>query len=439
MSVLHAVAVALIMCISVLAAWAHAEPAPASTSNVAVSAARLLDVRTGRYLERPLVLIADGRITAVGTQGQLALPQGTRTIDLPGLTLLPGLIDMHVHLDSDPRYGGYSYLQFTDSFWPVIAVRNASVTLNASFTTVRNMGAERFNDVGLMQGIDEGLVTGPRVVPAGHAIGATGGHCDSTYFPPSMDQQSPAVADGPDALRRMVRLQHKYGAKVIKICATGGVFSNDAVGVQQMRLEEIRAVTDEAHMLDLRVAAHAHGPEGIRAAIEAGVDTIEHASLVDDAGIRMARAAGTWFGMDIYNTDYTQAAGRANGTRESEIKKDADIGEAQRQNFCKAVKGGVRQIFSSDAGVYPHGDNARQFAVMVKYCATPLQAIQAATVNAAEALGMSSDVGEASAGHFGDLIGVEGDPLTDVRVLEQAKFVMKGGAVVRAPLSAARM
>ena len=209
--------------------------------------------------------------------------------------------------------------------------------------------------------------------------------------------------------------------------------SLDAVGVQQMNLAEIRAATEEAHMLNLRVAAHAHGPEGIRAAIEGGVDTIEHASLVDDAGIRMARAAGTWFGMDIYNTDYTQATGRANGTRESELKKDADIGEAQRQNFCKAVKAGVRQIFSSDAGVYPHGDNARQFAVMVRYCATPLQAVQSATVNAADALGMSSDVGEVSAGHYGDLIGVEGDPLNDVRVLEHVRFVLKGGEVVRRP------
>ena len=416
-------------------ALARAEPTDRALAPtvVAVTAARLLDVHTGRYLERPLVIITDGRITAVGTQGALAVPDGARKVDLPRLTLLPGLIDMHVHLDSDPRYGGYNYLAFTDSFWAVVAVRNAALTLRAGFTTVRNVGAEGFNDVGLMQGIDEGMVIGPRIIPAGHAIGATGGHCDSTYFPPSMDQQASAVADGPEALRHMVRLQQKYGAKVIKICATGGVFSNDAVGVQQMSVAEIRAVTDEAHMLQLKVAAHAHGPEGIRAAIEGGVDTIEHASLVDDAGIRMARAAGTWFSMDIYNTDYTQAEGRANGTRASEIKKDADIGEAQRQNFCKATRGGVRQIFSTDAGVYPHGDNARQFAVMVKYCATPLQAVQAASVNAAQALGMSQDVGEVSAGHYGDLIGVDGDPLSDVRVLEQVQFVMKGGEVVRSP------
>ena len=229
----------------------------------------------------------------------------------------------------------------------------------------------------------------------------------------------------------MVRKMKKYGAKVIKICATGGVFSNDAVGVQQLTLEEIKAIVDEAHMDGMKVAAHAHGPEGIRAAILGGVDTIEHASLVDDEGIKLAIKAGAYFGMDIYNTDYTQAEGRANGVRESEIKKDHDIGEAQRQNFCKAVKAGVKQVFATDAGIFPHGWNAKQFAVMVRYCATPLQAIQAATINAAAALGESGDVGQVAVGRWGDLIAVQGDPLADVTVLERVTFVMKGGDVVR--------
>jgi hypothetical protein len=220
---------------------------------------------------------------------------------------------------------------------------------------------------------------------------------------------------------------------VIKICATGGVFSNDAVGVQQMTVEEIRAVTDEAHMSEMKVAAHAHGPEGIRAANAGGVDTIEHASLVDDEGIRMAVKAGTYFGMDIYNSDYTQAEGARNGVRESELKKDRDIAGAQRDNFCKAVKAGVKQVYSTDAGIYPHGDNARQFAVMVKYCASPLQAIQSATLTAAEALGQSKDVGEIKIGAYGDMIAVSGDPLADVRALESVDFVMKGGEIVRVP------
>jgi imidazolonepropionase-like amidohydrolase len=198
-----------------------------------------------------------------------------------------------------------------------------------------------------------------------------------------------------------------------------------------MALDEIRAIVEEAHMQGLKVAAHAHGPEGIRAAILGGVDTIEHASLVDDEGVRLAVKHGAFFGMDIYNTDYTQAEGRANGVRESELKKDRDIGEAQRQNFCKAVKAGVKQIYSTDAGIYPHGMNARQFAVMVRYCATPLQAIQSATVNAAAALGQFGDVGQVAVGRFGDIIAVQGDPLADVTVLERVTFVMKGGVVVR--------
>ncbi|CAN1566997.1 HutI Imidazolonepropionase and related amidohydrolases [Caulobacteraceae bacterium] len=398
---------------------------------VAVTAARLLDVTTGKYVEQPVVLITDGRITAVGPQGSVTIPADAERVDLPGQTLLPGLIDMHVHLDSNPKYGGYSGLRFTDSFWAVVGVPNAAATLNAGFTTVRNVGADRYNDVALMEAISEGLIPGPRIVPAGYALGATGGHCDSTYFPPSVDLTSPGVFDGPEEARKMVRKMKKYGARVIKICATGGVFSNDAVGVQQLTVEEIKAIVDEAHMDGMKVAAHAHGPEGIRAAILGGVDTIEHASLVDDEGIRLAVKAGAYFGMDIYNTDYTQAEGRANGVRESEIKKDADIGEAQRQNFCKSVKAGVKQVYATDAGIYPHGWNAKQFAIMVRYCATPLQAIQAATVNAAAALGQSGDVGQVAIGRYGDLIGVQGDPLADVTVLERVTFVMKGGEVVK--------
>ena len=405
----------------------------ASAATVVVSAERLLDVRTGKYVEKPLVVITDGRITAVGSQASMTVPADARKVDLPGLTLLPGLIDMHVHLDSSPQYSGYNDLAYTDSFWTVVAAANAHATLLAGFTTVRNVGSDGFNDVGVKEAIEEGIVTGPRIVPAGHAMSATGGHCDSTYFPPSANQTAPGVADGPDAARTKVRWLKKYGAKVIKICATGGVFSNDAVGVQQMTLEEIKAVTSEAHMAEMKVAAHAHGPEGILAAIEGDVDTIEHASLVDDAGIKAALKHGAYFGMDIYNTEYTQAEGPRNGVRESELKKDRDIAEAQRQNFCRAVKAGVKQVYSTDAGIYPHGDNAKQFAVMVRYCATPLLAIQSATVTAAEALGQTGEVGEIRSGAWGDLIAVDGDPLANVRVLESVKFVMKGGEVVKGP------
>jgi imidazolonepropionase-like amidohydrolase len=403
----------------------------ADAATVAVSAERLLDVASGKYVDKPLVVIVDGRITAVERQGE-AVPAGAQRVELPGVTLLPGLIDMHVHLTSSPLYGGFNRFLFTDSFWPVIATRHAKDTLEAGFTTVRNVGSAHFDDVGLKQGIDEGFVPGPRIVPAAYAIGSTGGHCDSNWFPPSMQQKGDAVIDSPDEGRRRVREMKKYGAEVIKICATGGVFSHgDTPGAQQLSYEEIKAIVDEAHRAGMRVAAHAHGADGIKAAILAGVDTIEHASLVDDEGIKLAIAHGAWFGMDIYNTDYTQAEGKKNGVQEENLKKDRDIGEIQRENFRKALKAGVKMIFSTDAGVYPHGTNARQFAVMVRYGATPLQAIQTATLNAAQALDRVRDVGQATPGHFGDLVGVSGDPLKDVTVLEHPVFVMKGGEVVK--------
>jgi len=415
-----------------LAVWALGASAQAAT--VAVSAARLVDVATGKVVESPVVVIVDGRITAVGRQGEAAAPAGAEKVDLPGVTLLPGLIDMHTHISSSPLYSGYTYLQFSDSFWSVLSTRHAKDTLNAGFTTIRNVGAENYDDVGLREAIDGGFVPGPRIVAAAYAIGATGGHCDSTFFPPSMAQKSPALVDSPDQGRQMVRQMKKYGAQVIKICATGGVFSHgDAPGAQQMTLEEMKAIVDEAHMAGMKVAAHAHGASGIRQAVLAGVDTIEHASLVDDEGIRLAVQKGAWFGMDIYNTDYTQAEGAKNGVLEENLQKDRDIGEIQRQNFRKVLKAGVKMIYSTDAGIYPHGDNAKQFAVMVRYGATPLQAIQSATVNAAQALGQEKDVGQVAVGRFGDLVGVSGDPLADVTVLEHPVFVMKGGEVVKRP------
>jgi imidazolonepropionase-like amidohydrolase len=403
----------------------------AAAKTVVLTADRMVDVKTGKVIERPAVVIVDERITAVGVQGEVAEPAGAERVAVKG-TLLPGLIDMHVHLTSSPLYGGYTYLEFTDSFWTILAARHAADTLQAGFTTVRNVGSEGYADVGLMQAIDAGFVPGPRVVPAAYAIGATGGHCDSTFFPPSMEEVSPAVIDSPDEGRRMVRKLRKYGAQVIKICATGGVFSRgSAPGSQQLTYEEMKAIVDEAHMAGMKVAAHAHGAPGIREAVRAGVDTIEHASLVDDEGIKLAAQRGAWFSMDIYNTDYTQAEGKKNGVLEENLKKDRDIGEIQRENFRKSLKAGVRMVYGTDAGIYPHGDNARQFAVMVRYGATPLQAIQSATLNAAEALGRAGDVGQIAPGRYADIIAVEGDPLKDVTALEHVGFVMKGGEVVK--------
>lgn len=412
-----------------MAAAATAGAAQAAT--VAVSADRLLDVATGRYVERPLVVVTDGRITAVGRQGD-AVPAGATRVDLPGVTLLPGLIDMHVHLTSVAKIGGYNYLEYSDAFWTAVATRHAKDTLEAGFTTVRNVGSEFYADVGLREAIDGGYIPGPRIVTATYALGATGGHCDSTFFPPSMGEKSPYTVDSPEEGRAKVRLAKKYGAQVIKICATGGVFSRGpSVGAQQLSLAEMTAIVEEAHMAGLKVAAHAHGPAGIKDAIRAGVDTIEHVSLVDDEGVRLAAQKGTYFGMDIYNTDYTQAEGKKNGVLEDNLRKDREIGELQRENFRKSLKGGVKQVFATDAGIYPHGENAKQFAVVVRYGATPLQAIQMATVNAAQALGWEKDVGQVATGRYGDLVGVKGDPLADVTVLEKPVFVMKGGEVVK--------
>jgi imidazolonepropionase-like amidohydrolase len=389
-------------------------------------------VRTGRYLEKPQLLIRDGRIAEIGTQGEtLAGAQGATQVKLDGMTLLPGLIDMHVHLDGDPLYGGYTGLQFNDRFWSVLTVPHAERTLRAGFTTVRNVGADDWNDVGLRQAIDAGKIVGPRVVTAAYAIGSTGGHCDRTYFPPSMKQTSPYNFDSPQEARKRVREVRKYGAQVIKICATGGVFSrNTEPGQQQLSLAEMQAIVEEAHMQGLKVAAHAHGASGIRDAIRAGVDTIEHASLIDDEGIALAKKHGAWLSMDIYNTEYTQAEGKKNGVLEENLAKDRDIAEIQRENFRRAHRAGVKMVYGTDAGVYPHGRNAEQFRWMVKYGMTPLEAIQSATLNAAEALGRD-DVGVIEKGRYADLIAVKGDPTRDVTILESVAAVMKGGELLR--------
>ncbi|HET9460147.1 MAG TPA: amidohydrolase family protein [Sphingomicrobium sp.] len=419
------------------AAAALSLAAPASAATL-VTADRMLDVETGRYLANPAILIGDdGRIRQVGTLAAMQVPAGTTHIELPGRTLIPGLIDMHVHIDSPADIGGYRGLEFTDSFWAMTAVANGQAMLNAGFTTIRNVGSGNRNDVGLKQAIENGYVVGPRIVPAGYALGATGGHCDQTFLPPSLqkDDKEEGIGDNENELRYQVRRQRKYGAEVIKVCATGGVFSrNTTPGQQQLTESELRAIASEAHLWGLRVAAHAHGAEGIKTAIRAGIDTIEHASLVDDEGIRLAvqRKQPVWFAMDIYNTEYTQAEGKKNGVLEENLRKDREIAQIQRDNFRKAHRAGVRQVFASDAGVMPHGQVGKQFRVMVEYGMTPLEAIQAATRNAADALGRS-DIGRIVPGAWGDLVVVSGDPLADVTLLERPVAVIKGGKPVKTP------
>ncbi len=397
-----------------------------------LTADRLVDVEAGRTIDKAAIVVEAGTIKAVGTEALLPAPEGAKHIALGNKTLLPGLIDMHVHLDTNPLYSGYTNLQFTDNFWAMQATANASAMLQAGFTTVRNVGSENYNDVALKQAIDAGLIEGPRIVPAAYAIGATGGHCDSTYLPPSFKSKSPAAGDGAQELKQRVREQRKYGAEVIKICATGGVFSrNTEPGQQQLSEAELRAIVEEAKMWGLRTAAHAHGAAGIKAAIRAGIDTIEHASLIDDEGIKLAKQHGTWLSMDIYNTDYTQSEGKKNGVLEDNLRKDREIGDLQRENFRKAHAAGVKMVLGTDAGVMPHKDAAKQFAVMVRYGMTPMQALQAATRNAAMALGREKSVGALSVGRLADIVAVTGDPIKDVRTLEAVSFVMKAGVIVR--------
>lgn len=399
---------------------------------VVVTADRMVDVLAGRVVANPVVVITDGRIVSVAGGGApAAIPAGATRIDLPGKTLLPGLIDMHVHLASTPLIGGRRTLDYTDTFWPTLGVPNAKAMLHAGFTTVRSVGALNYSDVALKQGIDGGFYPGPRIVPAGPSFGATGGHCGGANgLPPSLSEAVERGADGPDAVRSRVRKNRKYGAELIKVCATGGVFSrNTDPGAQQMTEAELRAAVEEAHMLGMKVAAHAHGAAGIKAALRAGVDTIEHASFVDEEGIRLAKEKGAWFSMDIYNTEYTQAQGKKNGVDEENLKKDRDVAAQQRDNFRRAHRAGVKMVYGTDAAIMPHADAAGQFRWMVQYGMTPMEAIQSATRNAAQALGRERDVGAIAVGRYGDIIAVDGDPLADVRALEDVDVVIKGGKV----------
>jgi imidazolonepropionase-like amidohydrolase len=404
---------------------------PASAKTVVVTAAHMIDVLTGKRVDDPQVTIVDGRITRIGQRGDPVAPDAAR-IDLGSRTLLPGLIDMHVHLTIDPTLSGYRGLEYTDSFWTVVGVANARKTLDAGFTTVRNVGSANYDDVALKQGIDGGYIPGPRIVPATYALGATGGHCDATEFPPSITIPSPQIANSPEGFRTAVRTMRKYGAQVIKVCMTGGVLSKtDSVGAQQLGYAEIKAVVDEAHMLGMRVAVHAHGTAGINDALRAGVDTIEHASLADAESFKLAKEHGAWFDMDIYDDDYILAEGAKNGVFAESLAKEKLVGRRQRETFRAAHAAGVKMLFGTDAGVYPNGDNARQFSTMVQWGMTPIEAIQAATRNAAEALDKTADVGAIAVGRYGDMIAVDGNPLDDVRLLEHPSFVMKGGSVAR--------
>lgn len=404
----------------------------AAPRHIAVKAAKLIDPVSGNAIPNAVVLIEGDKITASGAN--LAIPAGFEVIDLGSGTLLPGLIDMHTHVTSQPTENYYADLFRRSPIDEAVTAHiYAKRTLDAGFTTIRNVGAGEFIDVALKKAIDRGDVPGPRMAVATLAISATGGHGDLNNFSPYLRFQSfSSIADGVDEIRRAVRTQVKYGADVIKFTATAGVLSEEeSVGAPQFSQDEMNALVDEAKMWGRRVAAHAHGAEGIKRAIKAGVASVEHASLIDDEGIALAKEHGTYLVMDIYNDDYIMAEYKRLGYPENILAKERLIGRAQRENFRKAWKAGVKMAFGTDAGVYPHGWNGKQFAKMVEWGMTPMEAIRAATVNAADLLGWSDRVGSLQAGHFADLIAVKGDPLKDISELERVQFVMKGGKVYR--------
>jgi imidazolonepropionase-like amidohydrolase len=395
----------------------------------ALKAGHYLDVTTGKWHQDKIILIDDkGQIEAIGS----TVPEGARLIDLSDKYLLPGLMDMHTHLLANLDKTYFAGLLQSPHRATIGGVVNAKITLEAGFTAVRNVGAYDFQDVALRNAINAGEVPGPRMAVSGPSLGITGGHCDNNVFNHSYDIQAQGVANGPWAVRERVRKNAKYGVDLIKFCATGGVFSKGTkVGLRQYTLEEMQAIVGEAHDRGLTVAAHAHGTEGIAFAIKAGVDSIEHASFLDKKTARLAKKHGTYLSMDIYNTDYTTSHGKKNGVPEENLKKDRETGERQRQSFALAVKEGVKLVYGTDAGIYPPGDNAKQFAIMTRYGMTPLQAIQSATVNAAHLLGWQDRVGQIKAGFAADLIAVDANPLESINVLEEVSFVMKDGEVYK--------
>src|SRR5579872_6478850 len=399
----------------------------------AVRCGKLLDVRAGHLLSDQVVVFDDsGNITAVGPAASTKLPAGVSAIDLSLVTCLPGLIDVHTHITADPAASGYQGLGISVPREAVTGVKNARITLHAGFTTIRNVGASGFTDVAVRDGINDGEIEGPRMLVSGPPLGITGGHCDNNLLPAEYHNKAEGVADGPWAARAKVREVIKYGADVIKVCASGGVLSKgDQPGTPQYSFEELQAIVEEAHKLGRKVAAHAHGTQSIKDAINAGIDSIEHSSLIDDEGIALAKKHGTYLVFDIYNDDFILQEGAKAGMLPESIEKEKKVGRTQRENFRKAWQAGAKIAFGTDAGVYPHGDNARQFAKMVEWGMKPTDAIQAATIKAADLIGWAGKVGTIEPGHYADIIAVNGDPLSNVRVLESVRFVMKGGVVVR--------
>src|SRR5881398_431505 len=416
-----ALLVLLFAMLLVLTGSARAQ-APAGTRTI-LRPWRALDVRTGELRSNQAVVIEGEKIVQIGSASEVKAAAVDTTIDLPEATLLPGLIDMHTHLTMDLNSLGYSGLGISTAREALHGARNARRTLEAGFTTVRNLGAFDYSDIALRDAINDGDVIGPRIVASGPALGITGGHCDENLLPPAFHFQGEGVADGVEGVQHKVREVIKYGADVIKICATGGVLSKgDDPNASQYTLEEMKAIVADAHRLGRRVAAHAHGAEGVRWASEAGVDSVEHGHLTDDAAIATLKKNGTYLVPTLFLGEYMEKNLDRSDVPEYSKQKMRDVIAAMRKNVGKAFAAGVKVALGTDAAVYPHGLNAGEFETMVKLGLTPLQSIQAGTLNAADLLGWSGKVGTLEPGAWADIVAVDSDPLKDITTLQRVKF-----------------
>jgi imidazolonepropionase-like amidohydrolase len=429
--------IALAAAISAAAVVAHAQEAKGS-GTVALRAARVIDGTGAAPILDGVVVINDDKIVAVGKQGSVNVPAGARVIDLGDATILPGFIDAHTHIVgrelNDPQSPTAAVRDY-DAVGAIIGVANAQKTLLGGFTTIRNVGASNFDDMALRKVIGEGGVIGPRMQNAGHALGITGGHCDENGYKPGLMDGNPrtGVADGADQIRAAVRYQAKYGADVIKTCATGGVLSDgDAVGVPQYTYDEMKALVDEATKLERKVAAHAHGAEGIKIAVRAGVASIEHGSFLDEDGAKMMAQRGTYLVPTLSAGEAVEKAAKNGVLKGLRAEKALAAAAAMRNGVRIAVRNGVPIALGTDAGVGAHGTNGHEFSLMVEWAGmTPMQAIVAGTMNGAKLLGWENRIGSLAAGKLADIVAVPGDPLRDIHVMEKASFVMKNGFVYK--------